>query len=283
MTIDEARGKIVQSIDKIYGEDEAKNIAELLLEHITNLPLIERIIKKNEHLPAKQEELLNESIRRLEDHEPVQYIIKESWFAGIRFYVDRNVLIPRPETEELVEWAAKEVGGRNFAVRILDVGTGSGCIAIALKTKLPDAGIWACDISDEALNVARMNAYALQATINFVPLNFLDPGQRKQLPHVDVIVSNPPYIPLQDKNEMKKNVIEYEPSVALFVSNRDPLIFYKAIADFGKEKLNNGGSIYVEVHEDLGEKVRNLFQAKGYNSVKLKKDLQGKDRMIRAG
>jgi release factor glutamine methyltransferase len=206
----------------------------------------------------------------------------------MRFYVDRNVLIPRPETEELVEWIVKEVKGKNDAqahpsgkVKILDVGTGSGCIAISLK-KLSVTEVWACDISDEALNVARINADALNATIDFIPLNFLDADQRKQLPAIDIIVSNPPYIPRNEKTEMKRNVVGYEPSTALFVPDDDPLTFYKAIADFGREKLNKGGNIYAEIHENLGESVNNLFLSKGYQTVYLKKDLQGKDRMIKA-
>jgi release factor glutamine methyltransferase len=282
MTLDEARKKIIEGINPVYHEDEAKNIAELLLEYVTTLPLIERIIKKSESLSAKQEQLLLESISRLQSHEPIQYIISECWFAGMRFYVDKNVLIPRPETEELVESIAKDVKRERSKVKILDVGTGSGCIAISLKTKLPGSEMWACDVSDEALNVARLNADALNTAIDFVTLDFLDPDQRKQLPHVDVIVSNPPYVPQLDKNEMKKNVIEYEPSVALFVPNDDPLIFFNSIADFGTENLHEGGSIYVEIHENLGNKVENLFRAKGYDSIEIKKDLQGKERMVRA-
>jgi release factor glutamine methyltransferase len=287
MTVDEARKRIVDSINAHYEGDEAKNIAELLLEHVTNLPLTERIIKKSESLSAKQEGLLLEYIGRLQNHEPIQYIINECWFAGMKFYVDKNVLIPRPETEELVEWAVsdwklKKKKSENQILRFLDVGTGSGCIAIALKTKLPEVEMWACDVSDEALNVARLNADSLHATIDFLPLNFLDEKQRQQLPRVDVIVSNPPYIPQQDKNEMKKNVIEYEPATALFVPDSDHAVFHNAIADFGKEKLNDGGAIYVETHEALGERVKNLFQAKAYKSVELKQDLQGKDRMVKA-
>jgi len=288
MTIDEARKEITESIGNIYEPGEANNIAELLIESITKLSRSERIIRRGDSLPISQKDLLYSSIRRLQEHEPIQYVINEAWFAGMRFYVDRNVLIPRPETEELVEWIVKEVKGKNDAqahpsgkVKILDVGTGSGCIAISLK-KLSVTEVWACDISDEALNVARINADALNATIDFIPLNFLDADQRKQLPAIDIIVSNPPYIPRNEKTEMKRNVVGYEPSTALFVPDDDPLTFYKAIADFGREKLNKGGNIYAEIHENLGESVNNLFLSKGYQTVYLKKDLQGKDRMIKA-
>jgi release factor glutamine methyltransferase len=282
MTIDEARKEIIKSIGRIYEQGEASNIAELLIESITKLPRSERIIKRRESLSTSQTELLHSSIFRLQEDEPIQYVINEAWFAGMRFYVDRNVLIPRPETEELVEWVVTEVKRQTSNVKMLDVGTGSGCIAIALKRKLPGAEVWACDVSDEALNIARLNADALNATIDFVPLNFLDPDQRKQLPGVDVIVSNPPYVPLTEKPEMKRNVVEFEPSTALFVPDNDPLIFYKAISEFGREKLKKGGSIYTEVHEKLGESVRNLFLSKGYQTISLKQDLQGKDRMMKA-
>jgi release factor glutamine methyltransferase len=141
--------------------------------------------------------------------------------------------------------------------------------------------MWACDVSDEALNVARLNADTLHATIDFVPLNFLDANQRKQLPVVDVIVSNPPYVPKNETREMKKNVVEHEPSTALFVPDNDPMIFYKVIAEFGGERLNKGGSIYAEMHENYGQQVKDLFLSKGYQTIQLKKDLQGKDRMIK--
>ena len=287
MTVDEARKKIVESVNSAYEGDEAKNIAELLLERVTNLALTERIIKKSESLSSEQEKLLLESISRLQDHEPIQYIINECWFAGMKFYVDKNVLIPRPETEELADWVVSEskltISNRQYAnLKVLDIGTGSGCIAIAIKAKLPNVEMWACDISDEALNVARMNADALRTAIDFVSIDFLDTGRRKQLPHVDVIVSNPPYVPQRDKKQMKRNVADYEPSAALFVPDNDPMIFYDAIADFGKKKLNRSGAIYTEIHEHLGERIKNLFRAQGYSSVQLKKDLQGKDRMIRA-
>ena len=296
MTIDEARKEIIKNIRDIYEQNESNNIAELLIESITKLSRSERIIDGNRILSIAQENLLHSSNFRLQKHEPIQYIINEAWFAGMRFYVDKNVLIPRPETEELVEWVVEEYRIentedriqnaeyriQNSGFKILDVGTGSGCIAIALKNKLPLSEVWACDISDQALNIARINADALQATIDFVPLNFLDPGQRKQLPNVDVIVSNPPYVPQNEKTEMKRNVVEYEPSTALFVTDDDPLIFYKAIAEFGREKLNKGGRIYAEIHENLGEPIKGLFLSEGYQTVQLKKDLQEKDRMIKA-
>jgi release factor glutamine methyltransferase len=282
MTIEEARKEVNDSIATIYEKSEADNITEIVMEHITRWSRPERILNKEIPLSFTQKKLLSQIILRLQQHEPIQYLINEAWFAGMIFYVDKNVLIPRPETEELLDWIVKDVRSeRSNIKKILDVGTGSGCIAIALKNKIPNAEIWGCDVSDEALNVARMNADALNATIDFVPLDFLDPAQRRQLPHVDIIASNPPYVLQSDKNEMKKNVLEFEPATALFVPDNDSLVFYNAIADFGKEKLNAKGNIYVEINESLGDQVKDLFQSKGYSSVELKKDLQEKDRMIK--
>jgi release factor glutamine methyltransferase len=289
MTIEEARRKIIDGIEDIYEKNEAIGIAELLVEHITKLPRIERIVKKDENLSKEHETFLNQAVERLKNNEPVQYIINEAWFGGMKLYVDGSVLIPRPETEELVEWILKEFKmlraspfGQNVKCKILDVGTGSGCIAIALKKNLPNAEVWACDVSDEALNIARMNADALQTAIDFVPIDFLDKEQRKQLPRVDIVVSNPPYVPEKDKNEMRKNILDFEPSTALFVADNNLLVFYNAIADFGKEKLHNNGSIYVEVHEKMGEQVQDLFKRKDYSSIEIRKDLQEKNRMIKA-
>ena len=281
MTIDEARKDIAKAILHVYEQDEASNIADLLIENVTKLPRSERIIRRNEILSPAQKDLLHSLIFRLQQHEPIQYVINEAWFAGMKFYVDKNVLIPRPETEELVAWVVKDITSKRSKVKILDVGTGSGCIAIALKYKLDNAEMWACDIRDEALNIARLNADVLHTTIDFVPLNFLDPDQRRQLPAVDIIVSNPPYIPQGEKKDMRKNVVDYEPWTALFVPDEDPLVFYKAIADFGHKKLNREGAIYMEIHEDLGEQIRNLFLSGGYRTVHLKKDLQGKERIMK--
>ena len=281
MTIEKARKEIFESLKNIYEKEEANNIAEIVLEHITNLSRIEILLNKNITLSNDQKEFLVRINTRLQDHEPIQYIINEAWFSGMKFYVDKNVLVPRPETEEMVEWIIADHRQQTTDNRrIIDIGTGSGCIAIALKNKLARAEVWACDISDEALTVARMNADNLKATIDFVPVDFLNIEQRQQLPQVDIIVSNPPYVRQNERLEMRRNVIDYEPSLALFVSDNDPLVFYRAIVDFGKEKLNAEGKIYVEIHEDLGKQVRELFQ-KDYRLVELKKDLQGKERMVK--
>jgi len=192
--------------------------------------------------------------------------------------VDENVLIPRPETEELVDWISKE----NSEGVMLDIGTGSGCIPVSLKKKLPVADIHACDVSGSALIVAQKNANENKTPIQFHQLDFLDPEQRKSLPSFDIIVSNPPYIPQKDKPEMHKNVLNHEPHIALFVEDDDPLIFYKAIASFATDHLKKDGAIYMEIHERLGRDVLRLFNESGFTKTILRKDLQEKDRMVKA-
>jgi len=280
MTIDDARKKIIDEINDIYENSESINIAQLVLEHVTNLPRIDWI-KKQQLLNHTQQKELAGILERLKQHEPVQYILSGAWFAGMKFFVDKNVLIPRPETEEIVDWIVRDCKEEIKHLKILDVGTGSGCIAITLKKKLPDLEMWACDVSDAALTVARLNADRFDTAIDFVGLDFLNQEERKQLPLFDLIVSNPPYVPQRDKDPMKRNVIDYEPHLALFVSNEDPLIFYSAIAEFGKDHLYQGGRIYLEIHEEIGEEVKKIFYEHEYKSVDVKKDMQGKDRMVK--
>jgi release factor glutamine methyltransferase len=230
---------------------------------------------------------LEQYTRELLTHKPVQYVLHEAWFCGMPFYVDEQVLIPRPETEELVEWVA-ENGRRQMAdgsslitLKILDIGTGSGCIPVSLKKKLPQAEVYACDVSEGALTVAAKNAAAQQTDIHFLHADFLDIDTWTSLPAVDIIVSNPPYIPFHNKNSMLQNVLAYEPHLALFVPNDDALLFYDAIARFAQKQLLPGGCIFCEIHEDLGEPAKTLFESKGF-TAEVKKDFQGKDRMVKA-
>lgn len=251
------------------------------MESLTGSKKAERMVYKNSAITANEESLLKQYTERLLQHEPVQYILQEAWFCGLKFYVDKNVLIPRPETEELVEWV---IAGCKFPVdtlSILDIGTGSGCIAIALKRKIRKANVSACDFSEAALQVAKKNAEMIGVDINFQQFDFLSREKRDQLPLFDIIISNPPYVPEKDKDQMQPNVLNYEPHTALFVANNDALIFYKAIADFGKTHLNPGGTIYAEIHEDIGKDVSAMFDGAGY-TTELKKDMQGKERMIKA-
>lgn len=295
MKLFEAEQYLKEQLKALYDEQEAVNIASLAIEHITGFSKTDRVSKKQEQLSGSQSDLLQNHLQRLKTGEPIQYIMNKSWFYGMELYVDKNVLIPRPETEELVKWIIDDIKASGKAVfvkksteadettllKILDVGTGSGCIALALKKTMPKAEVWGCDVSEEALNVARRNGSTLDIRVDFQGLNFLEEAQQKLLPTVDIIVSNPPYVPLKDKEEMHSNVVDHEPHTALFVSDNDPLIFYKALAEFGKKRLYENGSIYMEIHEGLGQHVINLFRANGYTNIELKKDMQGKDRMVK--
>lgn len=281
MTLFQATRYLIGELKKIYEEREATVIAEWTIENITGSVKTDRIANREKELTPSQQKLLDQLLPRLQNHEPVQYVLNEAWFCGMKFYVDRNVLIPRPETEELVEWIIANCKFPINKLSILDIGCGSGCIAVTLKRKLRKADVWACDISEAALAVAKKNAENIGVKINFIQLDFLNEDQTNNLPAFDIIVSNPPYIPEKDKKQMKKNVLNYEPATALFVPDNDPLIFYKTIANFGKNHLSNGGNIYAEIHEESGQPVSGLFQSKGYSTI-LKKDMQEKDRMIKA-
>ncbi len=281
MTIREAIATANNELKKIYTEGEAASITELLIEHITGTQKSRRATESDQSLPGSHIEQLQKSILRLLDHEPIQYVINEAWFCGLKFYVDKNVLIPRPETEELVEWIITNCKFPLDDLKILDIGTGSGCIPIALKRRLRKAEVWSCDSSEPELEVAKRNARTLGTEINFRHLDFLDKNNWNSFPQFDIIVSNPPYIPEKEKYSMPENVVAYEPRIALFVPDNDPMLFYKAIAEFGKEHLKPGGTIYTEIHESQGEAATDVFRSFGYES-EIKKDMQGKDRMIRS-
>jgi len=282
MTIREASSDISEQLKHIYDEGEAASITEWVIDHLTGTRKKDRINQKQQEFTSEQQSASEPIIKRLLQHEPVQYVLNESWFCGLKFYVDKNVLIPRPETEELVEWIITNCKFPLDKLKILDIGSGSGCIPIALKRKLRKAEVWSCDISEAALNVARKNAETLGTDVNFIRLDFLDASERNNLPSFDIIVSNPPYVPQKDKALLALNVSEYEPATSLFVPDNDPLIFYTAIADFGKTHLNDNGAIYIEISENHGKEVMQLFQSNGY-LTELKNDMQGKERMIKAG
>ncbi len=282
MTIHEASQQLLFQLFHLYDEREAKNITDWVIENITGWKKIDRVSNNAVPLSSVQETLLRQYTTELQNHKPVQYVLQEAWFYKMKLYVDENVLIPRPETEELVEWIINEEKSKKSKDKtILDVGTGSGCIPLALKKYLPACEIHACDISEAALAVAEKNAAIQGLDIHFQHCNILSELSRKSLPIFDIIVSNPPYIPQQDKTLMAANVLNHEPHLALFVADNDPLIFYKAIADFSLTHLNKDGTLYVEIHEDLGLAAVNLFKESGYSEVELRKDLQEKNRMIR--
>jgi len=281
MTVQEATYYLLNKLRTIYEEGEASQVTDWVMEHITGSKKTERMLYKNEALSAEEEERLKNISNRVMRHEPVQYVLNEAWFCGLKFFVDSNVLVPRPETEELVEWIISNCKFPVDELKILDIGSGSGCIPISLKRRIRKAEVWSCDVSDGALTVARKNAAELGTEINFLHLDFLQKNLWNDLPSFDIIVSNPPYIPEKDSQQMQPNVLNYEPATALFVPDDDPLVFYRAIAEFGKTHLKKPGNIYTEIHENPGPAITGLFQSMGY-TTELKKDMQQKDRMIRA-
>ena len=305
MTIHQAQQKLLFQLYHIYDNREAAAISDLVMENLVGWKKIDRIINKNVPLSKPQLALFEKYLQELLTHKPVQYVLHEAWFCNMKFYVDENVLIPRPETEELVNWIVEQVRseklelGRtkedsknlmqdlpftfeNSPLTILEIGAGSGCISVALKKKLDNINIFSCDISENALKVAKRNALSNNADINFLQLDFLNKEQRDELPACNIIVSNPPYIPSSNKSSMSPNVINFEPHIALFVNDNDPLIFYNAIADFGFKKLSPDGMIYAEIHEDFSSHVKKLFLQKGFQNITVKRDLQDKLRMLKA-
>lgn len=283
MGIQDAYTQLMYQLFELYDDRESANIADWVIEHITGFKRIDRITNKQFPLNTSQQELLKTYTEQLLQHKPVQYVLHEAWFSGMKFFVDKNVLIPRPETEELVEWVVLESQkSKSKSQKILDIGTGSGCIPIALKKRLPDFDLYALDVSQGALSVAEKNASALNAAISFYEINILNKASWDQLPKFDIIVSNPPYIKQSEEKEMRGNVLQHEPHLALFVPDEDGLLFYKAIAEFGLQHLNKGGQLFFEINEMLGNEVRLLLEKFGYSNVEVKRDMQGKDRMVKA-
>ncbi|MCK9404355.1 MAG: peptide chain release factor N(5)-glutamine methyltransferase [Chitinophagaceae bacterium] len=282
MTIQQAQQDTLSQLKNLYDEREATNITDWVMEHLTGKKRIDRLLEKERVLSATKIARLDVILQELATHKPIQYVLGEAWFAGMKFFVNEDVLIPRPETEELVEWiyAESQQSTRNH-LQLLDIGTGSGCIPISLKKKQPTLSIAALDVSKGAIAVAERNAGSLGAAIHYILVNFLNEAFWDQLPVVDIIVSNPPYIKESEQNNMRKNVLGFEPSLALFVPDNDALLFYRKIALFGKTNLTEEGTIFVEINEALGKEVTDLFEANGY-TVELRKDMEGKDRMLKA-
>jgi release factor glutamine methyltransferase len=300
MELQQAQRQLTAQLSPLYDPREAGLIADWVMEYLTGLKRIDRLVHASDPLSTPALEQFENYRDQLLAHRPVQYVLNECWFAGLKFYVDDNVLIPRPETEELVEWTAQAIaiatattpttpttptttgGPVTTPGVLLDVGTGSGCIAIALAKQLPSLPIHACDISSEALGIAQRNAIQQSANIQFHQLDFLDSRQWTNLPPVQWLISNPPYIPHNERAAMAPYVVDAEPSLALFVPDSDPLVFYRALIGFARQKLLPHGSIFVEIHEDRASDAVALFKEAGFRQVILRKDMQGRDRMIKA-
>lgn len=284
MTIWEASKKLSATLNTVYEKREAEKIAEMVIENITGFTRSEKILHKQDLLLTDQLEKFENYTAELLRHKPVQYVLRKAWFAGLKLYVDENVLIPRPETEELVDLILRDLSSQKLpGSKILDVGTGSGCIAIALNKKISSSAVYALDISAKALEISKENAVANNVNINFIEADILNIDSEIYLPDFDIIVSNPPYVTHSEAQEMDENVLLHEPELALFVPNNHPLIFYEAIADFAISHLNKeNGKLYFEINEMMGEKITTMLLTKGFSDVILKKDFQNKDRMISA-
>jgi release factor glutamine methyltransferase len=261
-----------------YPDNELRGFGNWILEHLFDYTITDALLNADRTLTEKNSSDLEFIIKHLKQEKPIQQIVGYSWFYGRKFLVNEHVLIPRPETEELVDWMLKDSLNDTS---ILEVGTGSGCIAITLALNT-NATIVSIDVSELALKQAKSNALALNALVAFCKADVLDDSSCESFGCFDVIVSNPPYVLESDKQMMSNNVLEYEPHLALFVSSDDPLLFYRAIATMATRKLNANGVLYFEIHENYGQETLDMLSLKGFKELELRKDLQGKDRMVKA-
>ncbi len=271
--------EIRDALRENYPDTEALALAKMLLVEVFGFSTLELYGGKDKEISGKHRDVLDEMIRRLKKNEPMQYIIGIETFGGLTFEVNQNVLIPRPETRELVEWIAEDCQLED-PCKILDIGTGSGCIAISLAKLLGQAEVEAWDVSEGALQVARRNAERNQVDVLFRKMDVLGDVPEGML--YDVIVSNPPYIAEKEKPQMEHNVLDWEPSIALFVPDEDPLLFYRRIAQLGGSMLKKGGSLYYEINQAYGQETMGMLASMGYQSIELRKDAWGNDRMVKA-
>ncbi len=266
-----------EKLEDIYGKQEANALAFLLMEELFLLSRTEVLADKKINTESKKD-ILEDYISRLQKSEPIQYVFGHTDFFNLRFEVNPSVLIPRPETEELVQLIIEENKNKT-SLSILDIGTGSGCIPIALKNILNQATVFAFDVSTEAIAVAKKNADLNKTEISFSEKNIL--LSDTEIPRTDIIVSNPPYVTNSEKKEMKENVLAHEPHLALFVEDNDPLVFYKAITLKAKEYLLPKGRLYFEINEQFGKETAELLVKAGFEEVRIIKDLSGRDRIVK--
>ncbi|PTN08350.1 peptide chain release factor N(5)-glutamine methyltransferase [Mangrovibacterium marinum] len=270
---------IRQELRDNYPPEEVESFIRLIFSWLKSYSLSDLILKKDDQLSNDDREKIIDIVARLKRHEPIQYIFGEADFYDLTFQVSEHVLIPRPETEELVDWIIKD--RPHAGTRIMDAGTGSGCIPVALKKNLPEAIVSACDISAHALAIAHKNAEQNQAEVYFFEMDILSSTQTSLDHQIDILVSNPPYIRLSEKELMHANVLDFEPHHALFVENEQPLLFYEALARFAQTNLVPGGLIYWEINEAFGKECCELLHQFGFTDIILRKDLNGKDRMVK--
>ncbi len=279
-------------LKNIQDEQEIESFFFILTEYLHNLKRIDVALNPDFEISDAAIEKWNAILAQLQQEKPIQYITREAWFYGLRFEVNENTLIPRPETEELVEWIIEsqksKVKSQKF--EILDIGTGTGCIPISLKANLPHVNVSAIDVSEKALEVARRNAVSNKVEINFIQTNILEVEDLSQLQtpnfqlptSFDIIVSNPPYVRNLEKQEIKKNVLDYEPHLALFVEDTDALLFYRKIAQLALKNLSPKGLLFFEINQYLGKETVELLENLGFKNIELKKDIYGNDRMVKS-
>ncbi len=278
MLIQKFKSHFFHELSGLYPETEIQSFFNILVEFKLHLSRIELALQHNFELNDDDFLFLQNVLSELKYQIPIQYIIGETEFYGLPFKVDKNVLIPRPETEELVDWIIQN-HKKEHNINILDVGTGSGCIAISLAKNLPNAQVSAIDISAEALNVAKNNAVLNQVNVNFINADIL--SIQKLNADFNIIVSNPPYVRELEKDQMQQNVLANEPHIALFVENENPLLFYDKIAELAKNHLTENGILYFEINQYLGNGTMELLKTKGFKNIEVKKDIYGVDRMVK--
>lgn len=279
MLLKEFKTYFIVELEKEYPKEEVQSFFNLLTEAFLKMSRLEVALDPEKELSEAEVSKLKDALQRLQKHEPIQYIIGETEFFGLPFKVNPAVLIPRPETEELVQWImddASKKGKRDL--NILDIGTGTGCIAISLARNLPDARVSAVDISEGALSTAKENAKLNGVEITFLQKDILNTESLEK--KFDVIVSNPPYVRNLEKQDMQRNVLEFEPEKALYVRDEDPLIFYRKISELAKDALHPEGALYFEINQYLGAETEAILKKKNFQT-QLKKDIFGVDRMLK--
>ncbi|MBX0335087.1 peptide chain release factor N(5)-glutamine methyltransferase [Pontibacter sp. HSC-14F20] len=279
-TIQQTAQFIRESIQHAYPEPEAGAIAQLVLEHVLRKSRMQLSLAQQEELNPEQEEQVRQAVERLKKQEPVQYVLGTAHFYGLDLQVDERVLIPRPETEELVDLVVREHSGR-IGLRVLDICTGSGCISLALAANLQADRVYGLEVSEGAMKVARANARQQKLPVAWLEQDVFEPIQGIAPHSLDIITSNPPYVKEQEKSLMRANVLEFEPHLALFVPDEDPLRYYRRIAEVGAGLLKKGGRLYFEINEQYGEEVRQLLLQAGFTQAQVVQDLFGKDRIVK--
>ncbi len=282
MKLKDIQNTFHKALDSFYEKEEIDSFFFMLIDSFYNVSRLKLAIEPD--FKIENQDIIIDALNRLKQEEPIQYILGETEFYGLQFKVNNHVLIPRPETEELVEWVISESRDQKSEFRILDIGTGSGCIAIALAKNIPNAKVYALDISKEALKIAKQNAELNAVEVKFVEADILNVSCDEYvsaLQKFDIIVSNPPYVREQEKQLMKDNVLSNEPHLALFVKDENPLLFYNTISDFARATLNDKGMLFFEINEYLGNSMIQLLKEKRFKNIELKLDIFKKDRMIK--